>query len=175
MLLIQPLSPSDPGALAGAQRLWAAYLHFLRETSAHTACDVARLEAEIPRLPEPYRSNHGEVLLASIAAEPPAEPQAEIVGCIVYHACPVASQLPSCELKRLFVTPAARGQGIGEALVQAALERARQRGYLRACLDTAPADMAAAVRLYQRLGFAPFHSPTRSPGSRITDLERSLG
>jgi ribosomal protein S18 acetylase RimI-like enzyme len=47
-----------------------------------------------------------------------------------------------------------RGQGIGEALVRAALERAQQRGARKVDLTSRPA-REAANRLYLRMGFAP--------------------
>ncbi len=50
------------------------------------------------------------------------------------------------------VAPAARGQGIGEALVRRALELARAAGAETVDLTCRPA-RAAANRLYQRLGF----------------------
>ena len=80
----------------------------------------------------------------------------------------------ACELKRLFVAAEARGQGIGAELVRTALERATHRGYRRAFLDTAPADMAQAHHLYQRFGFRPVASPPHPLTRGIAYFERSL-
>jgi predicted N-acetyltransferase YhbS len=55
-------------------------------------------------------------------------------------------------LRALGVEPAARGQGIGQALVRACLERARAGGAPVLCLHTAEF-MTAAVAMYERLGF----------------------
>ncbi|MDF0532475.1 GNAT family N-acetyltransferase [Tsukamurella sp. 8F] len=49
----------------------------------------------------------------------------------------------------LFVLPAARGQGVGAALVRAALDLAGERGYRRVVLSPS----ARSVPLYRRLGF----------------------
>ncbi len=55
-------------------------------------------------------------------------------------------------IRTLGVLDDARRQGVGEALVRECLQRARQRGALAAGLHTAPY-LAAATRLYERLGF----------------------
>ncbi|EEQ90265.1 acetyltransferase, variant 3 [Blastomyces dermatitidis ER-3] len=57
-----------------------------------------------------------------------------------------------CELKRLYVTPAARGLGVGKALVNAMLAVARQIGYEEVRLDTLP-DMREAIAMYRGMGF----------------------
>ena len=175
MVIIRPLTEnaSDAFALAGAQRLWTAYGEFLRQGAAHTICAVDRLEREVPVLPSPYSDNGGEVLLAS-ASEDPGLSDGVFVGCIAYHAFYDAKETPSCELKRLYVAPGQRGRGIGETLVRAALTRAAGRGYRRACLDTAPAEMASAQQLYRRLGFTPIDPPPRPTAGGIAYLERSI-
>ena len=55
-------------------------------------------------------------------------------------------------IRMLGVSEAARGRGVGEALVQACVERARASGAARLWLHTEPF-MDAAQRLYARLGF----------------------
>ena len=56
-------------------------------------------------------------------------------------------------LSRIAVAPEARGHGAGAELVTWFLERARERGARRAVLEVSPVS-EAAVRLYERLGFA---------------------
>jgi ribosomal protein S18 acetylase RimI-like enzyme len=60
-----------------------------------------------------------------------------------------------CLLEDLYVDDAARGRGLGEALVNAALERARSRGCGRIELDVNDAN-APALALYERLGFSSY-------------------
>ncbi len=55
------------------------------------------------------------------------------------------------------VDEAGRGQGVGTALTQAMLDRARERGCVTADLTSRPF-REAANRLYQRLGFVPRES-----------------
>jgi ribosomal protein S18 acetylase RimI-like enzyme len=59
---------------------------------------------------------------------------------------------PDCLLEDLFVEEEARGKGLGEALVNAAIERARERGCRRIELDANEGN-TPAIKLYERLGF----------------------
>lgn len=63
-----------------------------------------------------------------------------------------------CELKKLFLLPAARGRGIGRSLVEASLAFAVQAGYQQCYLDTL-GSMAAAIALYRQLGFEHLDGP----------------
>lgn len=56
-------------------------------------------------------------------------------------------------IRHLFVKPSARGAGAARALVQAAFDFARERGYSRIVLDTAKERLQAAYHLYLSLGF----------------------
>ncbi|MQA34830.1 GNAT family N-acetyltransferase [Modestobacter roseus] len=64
--------------------------------------------------------------------------------------------------RMLVVDPAARGQGLGEALVQACLDRARAAGKRRMLLSTSP-EMTTAHRIYERLGFTRLPERDWSP------------
>lgn len=55
-------------------------------------------------------------------------------------------------IEDVVVDDAARGQGVGEALNRAAIERARDRGALTVDLTSRPS-REAANRLYRRIGF----------------------
>jgi ribosomal protein S18 acetylase RimI-like enzyme len=57
-----------------------------------------------------------------------------------------------CWIEDVYVEEAARGTGLGCALVRAALDRAAERGCRRADLDVDP-DNAPARSLYRSLGF----------------------
>jgi ribosomal protein S18 acetylase RimI-like enzyme len=62
------------------------------------------------------------------------------------------SLAPSWILNDLFVDPAARGRGVGEALMQAARELGIANGAAEIFLQTAR-DNVTAQRLYERLGY----------------------
>ncbi len=56
-------------------------------------------------------------------------------------------------IQRLYVKPAYRQRGIARALVVAALDFCRERGYQRVVLDTEKERLSAAYSLYASLGF----------------------
>jgi len=59
-----------------------------------------------------------------------------------------------CELNRMYVTGAARGRGVGRALCEALIARARTLGYREIRLDTLN-ERVEALPLYRSLGFLP--------------------
>ena len=58
-----------------------------------------------------------------------------------------------CYLEELYVVPDRRGQGLGQALMEAAMETAREEGAGYMDLGTAETDTAARA-LYEKLGFS---------------------
>jgi ribosomal protein S18 acetylase RimI-like enzyme len=62
------------------------------------------------------------------------------------------SEALECFLAELYVVPARRGQGLGRALMEAAIELARRQGADYMDLGTAEDDVAARA-LYESLGF----------------------
>ena len=69
-----------------------------------------------------------------------------------------------CEMKRLYVGPAFRGEKLGKALVEQAIQVARRLGYVRVRLDTHPESMQAAIELYRHLAFLEVPSRSRRAG-----------
>ena len=76
-----------------------------------------------------------------------------------------------CEMKRLFVQPALRGQGIGKALAQAIIEEARRIGYKRMRLDTV---IEPAKSLYKSLGFREIPPYQQVPVEGVVFMELEL-
>jgi GNAT superfamily N-acetyltransferase len=70
--------------------------------------------------------------------------------------CGGVKRLPdgTCEIKRMYVVPPARGRGIARELLFALEDAARERGYTVARLDTGPGQ-PHAQRLYEREGYRP--------------------
>jgi GNAT superfamily N-acetyltransferase len=72
-----------------------------------------------------------------------------------------------CEMNRMFVRPAARGHGVGRALVGALLDAARDLGYKRMMLAGGTRH-TEALALYRSLGFV--HDPSL-PDTGSGDVE----
>jgi putative acetyltransferase len=116
-------------------------------------------ERELAELPGAYAPPRGRLLLAGSAGE--------AFGCIALRPLSAgcgpgrsATDIEGVgEVKRLYVQPARRGQGWGEALAHAIVAEARSIGYRELKLDTL-AWMREARALYARLGFrecAPYY------------------
>ncbi|MBA84833.1 GNAT family N-acetyltransferase [Thalassobius sp. S69A] len=91
-----------------------------------------------------------------------ARRNAAAVGCVALVDCGTYG-----EVKRLFVTPAARGTGAARALMAQLETTSRAQGHTRVMLETGD-KLAAAVALYRDLGYAkrgPFGSYADHPAS----------
>jgi ribosomal protein S18 acetylase RimI-like enzyme len=111
-----------------------------------------------------------------------AERDGEVVGSVMLY--PPASDaygghtaaLTAPELRLLAVAPAARGAGVGKALVEECVRRARGMGAAELGLHTSRS-MEAALRMYERMGFvrAPEHD-FQPPGAElVTGYRLPLG
>jgi putative acetyltransferase len=115
---------------------------------------------ELAGLPGAYAPPRGALLLATL--------DGAAVGCVAVR--PIDAT--QCEMKRLYVRPAGRGVGLGRALAEAAIARARTAGYHRMLLDTLPT-MGDAQALYHRLGFVdvPPYRDNPIAGTRFLALD----
>jgi putative acetyltransferase len=69
----------------------------------------------------------------------------------------------TCELRKMYFLPAARGLGAGSAMMARCLEAARGFGFARCYLETL-CGMDAAMRLYERSGFHRIDAPLGATG-----------
>jgi GNAT superfamily N-acetyltransferase len=134
----------------------------LIEYGASLSIDLAfqSFDDELAELPGRYAPPGGALLVARVDGDP--------VGCVGLR--PLDEE--TCELKRLFVRPAHRGDGTGLRLLEEGVAEARRLGYRRLRLDTIPG-MERAQTLYERFGFRDIAAYTQNPieGTRFLELE----
>jgi GNAT superfamily N-acetyltransferase len=129
-------------------------------------------------LPPPYWESYLANILGTLADVTPAaqlvaERDGRILGAVLLYPAGAAflrhdgGIVPWPEVRLLAVEPAARGQGVGDALMQTCIRRARAAGAEALTLHTTPM-MAAAVRLYTRLGFRPAPELDFEPAPGLT-------
>ena len=69
----------------------------------------------------------------------------------------------TCELKKMYYLPLARGRGLGRRLLERLIGDARALGYRQMYLETL-VRMEGANRLYRKLGFVPLAGPWGATG-----------
>jgi GNAT superfamily N-acetyltransferase len=79
--------------------------------------------------------------------------EGEAVGCVALQPAPDDADADSGEIKRMYVTPAARGRGVARELLRAVEGLAREAGYHRLRLVTGH-KRPAAIALYESEGYA---------------------
>src|SRR5215469_2054260 len=126
----------DPEDLKAAIALFYAYADFLGVSLTYQ-----KFEAEMASMPGKYAPPKGELLLARGA-------DGAALGCVGLRPLDDGT----CEMKRLYVAPEARGMKLGQALAEAIVAEARRIGYPEMRLDTLPT-LTAAIALYARMGF----------------------
>lgn len=139
---------------------WAKAKRLVREYAASLAVDLCfqDFDRELAHFEEEYGAPGGAFFL-----------EKDAMGCggLRRFADGIA------EMKRLYVVPAGRGKGIGEALARRIIDEARRLGYRRLVLDTLP-DMKAAQALYRSLGFKEIPSYRHNPVSGTLFFELVL-
>jgi putative acetyltransferase len=115
-------------------------------------------DEELLRLPGNYAPPTGRLMLAM---------STEVHGCAALQRVDDRR----AEMKRLYVRTAARGIGVGKALLARVLSEAKSIGYSSIVLDTLPT-MREAQRLYEQFGFRDIDAYRANPiiGTRYLGL-----
>ena len=101
-------------------------------------------EEELMTLPGSYVEPRGSLLMAWV--------DEQLAGCCGLRPLDTVDYPNACEMKRLYVRPEWRKNGIGRVLAEATLDCARIAGYSCVLLDTLDG-METAREMYQELGF----------------------
>lgn len=88
--------------------------------------------------------------------------QQQVVGCGGIGPL-VGGDQDTCELRKMYFMPAARGRGMGKRLLQQCLQDARRLGYQQCYLETL-SSMKEARGLYEHLGFQRLSGPMGKTG-----------
>lgn len=143
---IEFIQAETPSQVEQARKLFIEYSEWL-------GLDLCfqNFEKELAELPGGYAQPEGRLLLAIS--------DGQIAGCVGLRK--IGDR--TCEMKRLYVRPAFRGLRIGRALGEKLIEEALTLGYERMRLDTLPAQMGEAIKMYRSLGFREiepyYHNP----------------
>ena len=134
--------PREAGAVA---RLLIAFRDWFGRSEPPEAAFVEGVERLI-------RGDETEYLLAAAGGAEPAG------VCQLRYRYAVWTAAEDCWLEDLFVRDEDRRKGLGEALVAAAVGRARERGCGRVELDVSESNRGAWA-LYERMGFSAGYKP----------------
>jgi putative acetyltransferase len=153
-MTIDPVT--TPSELAQARALFLEY-------AAESKLDLCfqGFEEELASLPGKYAPPGGRLLLARDGEG--------TAGCGALRELTEGA----CEMKRLYVRPAFRKQGVGRLLAERLVEEARRIGYGTMRLDTL-ASMHAARTLYESLGFRRIPAYYANPLAEVVYLELAL-
>jgi hypothetical protein len=94
-------------------------------------------------------------------------------GCVALR--PLRMTERACEMKRLWVEAAFRGLGLGRRLVEEAIGWAERAGFEAMYLDTVPAAMPEANRLYEAMGFSRVERYNQNAVADVVFFRRGLG
>lgn len=155
---IEVTEARTPDAIAAARALILEY-----QASLGLDLGFQRFDDEIATLATMYGPPEGALYVATLDGAP--------VGCVGVR--PFAPVPGCCEMKRLYVAPAARGRGLGRRLAQQSMIAARGLGYTHMRLDTLPT-MQDAQALYDALGFRHIPAYRHSPVAGTRYLEAVL-
>jgi GNAT superfamily N-acetyltransferase len=136
-----------------------------REYADHLSTDLCfqNFSEELKNIEHIYGPPEGSLLFAE-------DLSGNQLGCVSIRKLNAAT----CELKRMYVRPEFRKQGIGKILLDHALDIAGQLGYKQIRLETLPA-MKEARQLYFSRGFSEVASNSLSQAGETMYMERELG
>jgi len=138
--------------IEAVKELFGEYTNMLIETDArfNEYLDFQGYESELENLDKKYGPPGGRLYIALF--------DGKAAGCIALR--PLDEE--RCEMKRLYVRPEFRGNGIAKAMIEMLIHDAIHIGYRSMLLDTLPA-LKDALKTYAKFGFYEIPSYNDSP------------
>lgn len=75
----------------------------------------------------------------------------------------------TCELVKMYLSPAARGMGLGRSMIAKCIEAAKAKGFQQMYLETMP-ELKKAVSVYEKFGFTYLPGPMGNSGHNGCDI-----
>jgi ribosomal protein S18 acetylase RimI-like enzyme len=147
--IVQATSSAEIESVRNLLREYIAWAFTLEEGS-DKAPTFLGIEEELAALPGIYVPPSGRLLVAMY--------EGQAVGCV----CMKGLDQTTCEVKRLYVSPAMRGRSIGNQLVTKLVKEARSCGYRQIVLDS-HRSMTSAHAIYESAGFVRVPAPADVP------------
>jgi putative acetyltransferase len=69
----------------------------------------------------------------------------------------------TCELVKMYLSPASRGKGLGKLLIEKCLDFSTNSGYKQVYIETMP-ELRKAVSVYEKFGFSYLNGPLGNTG-----------
>ena len=126
-----------------------------------TDLSFQNFENELLEITSQYSAPNGQIVIAYNKLEKP-------IGC--FGVRKYSDSI--CELKRIYLKKEYRGKGIGQKLLEMAIEIGRELKFDKMRLDTLPS-MEVAINLYIKLGFYEIHSYRFNPikGAKFFEIK----
>ena len=162
------ISPQD---LEYTKELFTAYAQ-----SLPISLKFQNFATELASLPGLYAPPTGAIFLAYLIPSPnsPEPLNSQPIGIIALRPLPNTSpESKICEMKRLYLSPASRGLGIGKRLVEEVITEAERLGYEEMRLDTLPS-MVGAMALFKKMGFVEVEKYYDTPIEGTIFLSKDL-
>jgi putative acetyltransferase len=149
--------------IAETEKHYEAAIILFKESAAWLNIDLGfqSFDAELTQLHEMYAAPMGIILLSTL--------QENYTGCVAVRN--KGEQI--AELKRMYVQPAQRGNGVAKELLLQAIDFAKDAGYKKIRLDTL-ANMTPAINLYKQFGFYEIPAYYHNPEANAVFFEREL-
>ncbi|MBL8752713.1 MAG: GNAT family N-acetyltransferase [Planctomycetes bacterium] len=154
VFVLRPIRPADDAAMA-------AIIRAVMTEHGASGAGFAIHDAEVDHMSAAYRGDraryfvveHGGTVLGGGGFAPLAGPDADRT---------------TCELRKMYFRPEARGKGLGRNLLALLLDEMRQAGFRRCYLETFRT-MQQAQKLYRAAGFRPQCSAEGATGHHGCD------